>query len=74
MASKSKGRLNDPINIGNVKTRFWSPEIMTAAKIFGKDIARLDAGDVTNSIFEPVIYQLYLNDVTKSPVKTATES
>ena len=47
---------------------------MTAAKIFGKDIARLKAGDVTNSIFEPVIYQLYLNDVTKSPVKTATES
>ena len=74
MAAKKNERLVGPMNIDNVNTRFWSPEVMAAAKIFGKDIASLKLGAVSNSIFEPIIYQLYLKDVTTSPVKRANKS
>ena len=74
MAAKTNGRFASPVNVENVKTRFWSPEVMAAAKVFGKDIGPLKLGDVSNSIFEPVIYQLYLKDVTTSPVKRAHKS
>ena len=77
MAVKTKGRLNDAVSSLNVKTRYWTPETMAAAKVFGKDIANpaSDGKDaVVNSIFEPVIYHLYLKDITTSPVERATES
>ena len=77
MGAKRPGRLGDPIVLGDVKTRFWTSEILKAAKIFGKDIdmpKALRTKPVVNSIFEPIIYQLYLNDVTTSAVKRAEES
>jgi len=77
MGAKRPGRLDDSIVLGDVKTRFWTSEILEAAKIFGKDIdmpKALRTKPVVNSIFEPIIYQLYLNDVTTSAVKRAEES
>lgn len=76
IAAKRQGRLSEPLVLGDVKTRFWTPEILSAAKIFGKDIdmpESLRIKPVVNSIFEPIIYQLYLADVTTSAVKRAKE-
>lgn len=76
-AAKRAGRLEDGLSLDGAKTRFWTPEILSAAKIFGKDIdlpKAMKLKPVVNSIFEPVIYQLYLKDVTTSAVKRAEES
>jgi len=76
-AAKQSGRLNQDMSTEGVKTRFWTPEILSAAKVFGKDIAlpkEMKLNPVVNSIFEPVIYQLYLKDVTTSAVKRAEET
>ncbi len=48
-------------NIG-VKTRFISNRTYEAALVFGKDISK-PAGLAVNSIFEPVLYQFYLDDM-----------
>ncbi|MCK5726285.1 MAG: polyamine aminopropyltransferase [Thiotrichaceae bacterium] len=42
-------------------TLFITPEIMQAAKIFGKDIAKLESK--VNSIMEPKLYQYYIEDL-----------
>jgi len=77
MASKRAGRLNDTLRLDGVKTRYWTPETMSAAKVFGKDID-MPKSDKSkpkvNSIFEPTIYPLYLKDVTTSAVKRSEES
>ena len=79
MAAKVDGRLDSEVTRGKlgVKTRYWSPETMAAAKVFGKDISSPSSrgeDPIVNSIFEPVIYHLYLKDITTSPVKRAVES
>ena len=77
MAVKRAGRLDVQAQTQGVKTRFWTPEIVEAAKVFGKDIAAPKPGKkgpAVNTIFEPIIYQLYLRDVTTSPVKRSPES
>ena len=74
MAGKTKTAISEPIVPQSVKTRFWSPNVISAAKIFGKDIGPLETNGRANSIFEPIIYQLYLKDVTNSPAKQASES
>jgi len=76
-AAMKPGGLDRAMNEGDIKTRFWGPEILSAAKVFGKDIsapAPKDGKPAVNSIFEPIIYHLYLKDLTTSPVKRATES
>lgn len=44
-----------------VDTRFINAEVMTAARVFGKDTQPLDVP--VNSILEPRLYQLYLQDL-----------
>ncbi len=54
-----------------VATRYFSDSIFAAAQVFGKDIAR--PSDVpVNSIFEPVLYQLYLRDIEGDPTRLAS--
>ena len=77
VASKSAGRLDDVFEFDGVKTRFWTPQVAQAAKVFGKDIAKPAAGkkgDPVNTIFDPIIYHLYLKDVTTSAIKRSPES
>ena len=45
----------------NVKTRFINEDVMNAAMIFADDIAKIDVP--VNSIMEPKLYQLYLQDL-----------
>ena len=76
-AAKREGRLEGAIDLQGVKTRFWTPNVLSASQVFGKDIdmpAAMKANPKINSIFEPIIYQLYLKDVTTSAVKRAEES
>jgi len=76
-ASKRVGRLDEPFEFAGVKTRFWTPQVARAAKVFGKDIAKPapgQKGDPVNTIFDPIIYHLYLKDVTTSAIKRSPES
>ncbi len=63
MASKG-----DNLQIGDIKapTKFLTKEIWQAATVFGKDTSRI-ASVPSNSIFEPVLYQLYLQDIQGKP-------
>jgi len=45
----------------DVATRYLDDEVMQAAGVFGRDVARLDSP--VNSIMEPKLYQLYLVDL-----------
>lgn len=45
----------------NVPTRFISESVMNAAMVFPEDIAKMDSP--VNSIMEPKLYQLYLEDL-----------
>jgi spermidine synthase len=46
----------------SVPTRFLDDQAFEAAKVFGKDISQPD--DLTaNSIFEPTLYQTYIQDL-----------
>jgi len=47
----------------NVETRALTNDTMSASLIFAKDIAKVDAP--VNSIMEPKLYQLYLDDLRK---------
>lgn len=49
----------------SVETRYWSDEIYRISSIFADDISPGDDVIPTNSIFEPSIYQLYLQDLRK---------
>lgn len=57
-------RKNQSLAVDNieVKTRFISNSTYEAALVFSKDISR-PAGLIANSIFEPILYQFYLNDM-----------
>lgn len=44
------------------QTRYISDDVFQASQIFGKDIEQ-PAENSVNSIFEPVLYQLYLDDL-----------
>ena len=57
-ASMTPGQISAP-------TRYLSASAFRAALTFGKDISRLPGLSV-NSIFEPVLYQRYLNDLRGS--------
>lgn len=59
MARKSAGPMSGPIK---VSTRFLTDEVMRAAGVFGKDVAR-PQDVMPNSIFEPKLYQVYLDDL-----------
>lgn len=67
MASKSDQDLSIMPST-QVPTRYWTSDVFKAALTFGKDIARPESSPV-NSIFEPIIYHLYLEDVTGNPLK-----
>lgn len=76
-AAKRAGRLDSKISLAEAKTRFWTPSTLLAAKTFGKDIDVPEAAKTKpriNSIFEPIIYHLYLKDVTTSVVKRSEET
>jgi len=45
----------------NVKTRFINEDVMGAAMTFPDDIAKIEVP--VNSIMEPKLYQLYLQDL-----------
>lgn len=45
----------------DVETRFINKEVMSAATVFADDIAKMDVP--VNSIMEPKLYQLYLQDL-----------
>ncbi len=59
LASKTASIVPQPIT---VPTRYLTQDMFEAAQVFGKDTARLADAPV-NSIFEPVLYQLYLRDM-----------
>ena len=59
IARKNQNLFVDKIK---VKTRFISNRTYQAALVFGKDISK-PAGLSANSIFEPILYQFYLNDM-----------
>ena len=63
IASKS-----DILQIGKLsdKTRYMTAEVFQAAQVFGKDISK-PAKVWENSIFEPVLYQIYLQDIQGKP-------
>ncbi|MGH1351001.1 MAG: polyamine aminopropyltransferase [Methyloligellaceae bacterium] len=63
MASKVKD-----INIGTIQadTKYLTPESFHASMTFGKDTGKL-YNVPKNSIFEPVLYQLYLADLKNNP-------
>ncbi len=52
---------SDPGAFG-VETRYLTEAVFGAAQVFGKDIARPGEALPVNTIFEPVLYQLYLQD------------
>ena len=68
MAARTPGAL-ETMPGTDVTTRFWSSDTYMAARVFGKDIAK-PKGSPVNSIFEPKIYQLYLEDVTGNPLRS----
>jgi len=45
----------------DVETAFINDEVMSAAMVFADDIAKMDVP--VNSIMEPKLYQLYLQDL-----------
>jgi len=45
----------------DVETQYINEDVMDAAMIFADDIARIDVP--VNSIMEPKLYQLYLQDL-----------
>ena len=49
----------------SVTTKFWNDDVYTAARIFAEDIAPMEHR-IVNSIFEPKLYQLYLEDMNGS--------
>jgi spermidine synthase len=46
----------------SVPTRYWSPDVWAASQVFPKDVGPM-APTPPNSIFEPRLYQLYLQDM-----------
>jgi len=66
IATKQPGRTPEPIT---VPTRFLTDNVFKASKVFGKDIARPAIKLPVNTIFEPVLYQLYLEDQKGTPIK-----
>lgn len=47
----------------NIDARWINPQVMQAAKLFSNDIAQIDVP--VNSIMEPKLYQLYLDDLAE---------
>ncbi len=47
-----------------VPTKFWNEQVFAGARVFPEDIAR-PSKTIVNSIFEPQLYQLYLDDMRK---------
>ena len=64
LAANEPGALGDGAPVA-VQTRFWTDEVFAAAKVFAPDIAPV-AGSPINSIFEPRLYQLYLEDMERA--------
>jgi spermidine synthase len=50
--------------------RYISKDVFSAAKIFPTDIARPKRELVVNSVFNPELYQTYLNDLQSAPWET----
>ncbi|MBU2532014.1 MAG: polyamine aminopropyltransferase [Alphaproteobacteria bacterium] len=50
----------------SVPTRYLTDDVFKASQVFGKDIARLPEPQPVNTIFEPILYQLYLEDQRSS--------
>jgi spermidine synthase len=59
MATKSQAVGPGPIT---VPTRYLTDAVFTASKTFAKDVAPPREKSPINTIFEPVLYQLYLRD------------
>jgi spermidine synthase len=55
----------------NVPTRFLTVENFQAAQVFGKNVAR-PRNVKTNSVFEPLLYQLYLRDLEGDNTQVAS--
>lgn len=53
-------------------TRYLTKEIFQAALLFGKDISN-PGGLPTNSIFEPILYHYYLQDLRGKPLKLSVK-
>jgi len=70
MATKTAGRTPNPIS---VPTRYLTDAVFRASKVFGKDVSPPPIKIPVNTIFEPILYQLYLQDqkgTTFKPRKT----
>ncbi len=61
LAAENDAAFTAPSTIA-VETKFLTDDVMKAAKVFSKDIGPSGAPAV-NSIFEPRLYQLYLQDM-----------
>lgn len=59
MATKSQAEGPGPVT---VPTRYLTDAVFTASKTFGKDVSAPQEVSPVNTIFEPVLYQLYLRD------------
>ena len=46
----------------NIETRYLTDDVFKASQVFGKDTGPFDTPSPVNTIFEPVLYQLYLRD------------
>ncbi len=64
LASKSERDLSLTEDL-DMDLRFWSSEIHKLSNIFPEDVGKGDLKLPVNSIFEPRIYQLYLQDLQK---------
>lgn len=50
--------------------KFMSAPVLTAARVFPPDIAQPGETLAVNSIFNPGLYEVYLNDLKTGPIKT----
>jgi len=64
LAAKNQGAF-DAILPVSVETKFWNDEVYAAARVFAQDIGPTEQ-HLVNSIFEPKLYQLYLQDMKGS--------
>lgn len=57
------GRLEGAYSV-DVETKYWTEDVLSAAKVFGKDITP-PGDEVVNTIFEPKLYIKYTEDMRK---------
>ena len=61
LAAKQPGAFSETPSL-SVPTKFWNDDVYAAAGVFAEDIGPMEQR-LVNSIFEPKLYQLYLEDM-----------